>query len=283
MLRLLFCLSLLLTAQPAAADMIAVARPANPAQGQPFLVQIRPELPAILAEGQIFGETIVLEPLGDLLLGLAGVPRNQKPGEYSFKLTLKLADGGVTSVDCNVTVSKKDFQVSRLSVDPKYVDLDEKALKWIREDNAAAGKAYASSANSRLWHGPFVKPAEGRWSSPFGVRRMFNGQERSYHSGADIAIPTGTPVKAANDGRVVLVKSMFFGGNTVLLDHGLGVFTGYMHLSEFKVSQGDLVERGQVIGLSGATGRVTGAHLHWMLRIGSEKLDAAGLLELELE
>jgi murein DD-endopeptidase MepM/ murein hydrolase activator NlpD len=163
------------------------------------------------------------------------------------------------------------------------VQLSKEDLEWVRADNAAAAKAYASSSESRLWHEAFIKPAEGSWSSAFGVRRMFNGEERSYHSGADIAVGKGTEVMASNTGRVVLVRHMFFGGNTILVDHGQGVFTGYMHLSEFRVQEGDPVERGQVIGLSGATGRVTGPHLHWMLRVHDIKCDAAGLLSISLD
>ena len=168
-------------------------------------------------------------------------------------------------------------------MDPSFVHLSKEDLERVRIDNAAAAKAYASSGPKRLWNEPFIKPAEAQWSAPFGVRRMFNGEERSYHSGADIAVVTGTEVLAANRGRVALVMDMFFGGNTVLIDHGQNVFTGYMHLSQFKVKVGDMVERGQLIALSGSTGRVTGPHLHWMLRINNIKCNAAGLLEFNLD
>jgi murein DD-endopeptidase MepM/ murein hydrolase activator NlpD len=264
------------------ADEIVI-HPQQLSQSQPFLIMVSSDQNLIWAEGEIFGISFVLEPAGDALIGLAGVPRNQKPGSYSIECTVKYADGSSTVLRKTLVITKTDYQIQKLSVDPKYVELSKKDLEWVKKDNQAAARAYASSTDSRLWQRPFVKPAEGRWSAPFGVRRMFNGKERSYHSGADIAIPTGTPVVASNDGRIVLVRSMFFGGNTVIIDHGHNVFTGYMHLSKFEVAEGDTVECGQVIGLSGATGRVTGPHLHWMLRMGSEKLDAAGLLNLKVE
>jgi murein DD-endopeptidase MepM/ murein hydrolase activator NlpD len=265
------------------AEDIITIQPESPAQGQPFLVIIDSEKPLAWGEGQLFGLEIHLEPLSNRLVGMAGVPRNQKPGSYTVKLTVQYADGSSATLQRKLVVQDTVFDTQKLSVDPKYVSLSKEDLEWVKEDNQAASRAYASTANTRLWHKSFIKPAEGRWSAPFGVRRMFNGKERSYHSGADIAIPTGTQVFASNDGRVVLVKEMFFGGNTVIIDHGYGVFTGYMHLSEFKVAQGDLVEQGQLIGLSGSTGRVTGPHLHWMLRIANEKLDAAALLDLKVE
>jgi murein DD-endopeptidase MepM/ murein hydrolase activator NlpD len=114
----------------------------------------------------------------------------------------------------------------------------------------------------------------------FGHRRVFNGQPRSPHSGADLRAAKGTPVYAANRGRVVLAKNLFYSGNTVFIDHGLGLYTTYLHFSEIKVEPGEIVERGQLIGLAGATGRVTGPHLHWGVRIVDARVDPFSLLEV---
>ena len=114
----------------------------------------------------------------------------------------------------------------------------------------------------------------------FGHRRVFNGQPRAPHSGADLTAATGVEINAVNAGRVVLAKDLFFSGNAVFIDHGLGVYSTYLHLSEMLVEPGTMVEQGQVIGLAGATGRVTGPHLHWGVRILSARVDPFSLLEL---
>ena len=113
----------------------------------------------------------------------------------------------------------------------------------------------------------------------FGHRRVFNGQPRAPHSGADLSAATGTPVRAANRGRVVLAKNLFFSGNAVFIDHGLGVYSVYLHLSEIGVEPGAMVGRGDVVGLAGATGRVTGPHLHWGVRVLDARVDPFSLLE----
>lgn len=254
----------------------------NAVQGDPLLLALSTDKPAEYAEGEFLGQKLRFDPLGERLIVLAAVGRNTKPGAYDCAVVVLFEDGMTARFNKQIIIGGHDFPAQSLSVDPSFVHLSTEDLERVRRDNAAAAKAYASSGPKRLWNEPFVIPAEAEWSAPFGVRRMFNGEERSYHSGADIAVVTGTPVHSANRGRVALVMDMFFGGNTILVDHGQSVFTGYMHLSEFKVKEGEMVERGQLIGLSGATGRVTGPHLHWMLRINDIKCNAAGLLEMKL-
>jgi murein DD-endopeptidase MepM/ murein hydrolase activator NlpD len=128
-----------------------------------------------------------------------------------------------------------------------------------------------------LWHESFVKPAAGPNGSPFGLRRYFNGQPRSPHSGLDIKAPDGSEVTASNDGEIVLAENLFFTGNTIIVDHGLGLYTIYAHLSRMEVGVGDEVRRSQVIGRVGATGRVTGPHLHWAVKLGGSRVDPAML------
>jgi murein DD-endopeptidase MepM/ murein hydrolase activator NlpD len=133
----------------------------------------------------------------------------------------------------------------------------------------------------RLWHGPFQIPIEdGRRSSSFGRRRILNGQPRSPHTGVDLGAASGTPVHAMQRGRVALDADLFFSGHTVVLDHGLGVFSLYGHLSESRVQPGRVVDAGEVIGLVGATGRVTAPHLHWAVRIGDARVDGLDLVGL---
>lgn len=252
-------------------------------QGEPVLFALRTEKPAVWATAEWLGQKVSFEPAGDILIGMAAVDRNCKPAEYPLKITVQFADGSEETFQRTLAVAAKTFPVQELSVDPRYVKLSKEDLAWVAADNQAAAKAYASSGKSRMWNQPFMQPAEARWSADFGLRRLFNGEERSYHSGADLAVPPGTPVKCSNDGRVALVRHMFFGGNTVLVDHGQGVFTGYMHLIKAMVKEGELVERGQTIGLSGSTGRVTGPHLHWMLRVNGVRCNARGLLSIAID
>ena len=121
----------------------------------------------------------------------------------------------------------------------------------------------------------FDKPVQGPLSSPFGLKRFFNGQPRAPHSGLDFAVPTGTPIHAPAAGRVILTGNYFFNGNTVFVDHGQGLISMFCHLSEIDVSPGDQLVRGQILGKVGATGRVTGAHLHWNVSLNDTRVDPA--------
>jgi murein DD-endopeptidase MepM/ murein hydrolase activator NlpD len=144
-------------------------------------------------------------------------------------------------------------------------------------------KIFASSATEPLWSISFRKPVVARPTSSFGTRRVFNGKLASVHKGMDFRAETGTPVSAANRGVVVLARPLYYEGNCVVIDHGLGLFTLYMHLSEIAVSEGQPVATGDLLGLSGATGRATGPHLHWAVRWQGAYLDPAKLLRLNLK
>ena len=154
----------------------------------------------------------------------------------------------------------------------------------IERDNAEA-RAVGRRAHKTptLWTQPFLRPRTSRITSTFGSGRVFNGRLSSSHGGVDFAGQPGDPVKAANRGVVALVDNFFLAGNVVYIDHGAGVVTGYFHLTQALVAVGDTVERGQEIGLVGATGRVTGPHLHWSARYGEHTVDPMGLIELTAE
>jgi len=143
-------------------------------------------------------------------------------------------------------------------------------------------KIYATATPEILWAKPFRSPIPGQAKgSNFGHRRVFNGQPRAPHAGSDLKAATGTPIHATNRGRVTLAKNLFFTGNTVVLDHGIGVYTIYAHLSKIDVKVGDIVEENQLLGLAGATGRVTGPHLHWSARIQGARVDPFSLLSIK--
>lgn len=211
--------------------------------------------------------------------GLLGVDLDQAPGEHAAGLTYRYADGRKRLATETVRVRAKAYPTTRLTVEPKYVELS--AEDQARADREAKETAaiYATITPEAYWSAPFQVPVAGvTGGRNFGHRRIFNDQPRAPHGGADLKAANGTPVLAANRGRVVLAKNLFFSGNAVFLDHGLGVYTVYLHLSAIDVGVGELVEAGQVIAHSGATGRVTGPHLHWGAKVLDARVDPFSLL-----
>ena len=203
---------------------------------------------------------------------VVGAPLKTRPGVHV--LSIRWEEGGRRHTRaCPVPVKYRSFPEERLKVDRKMVEFPPEILRRVRQDQAAVRAACEHVTARRYWVRPFVWPVRSRVLSPFGLRRIFNGQPRSPHSGVDLRAPAGTPVKAANRGRVTLVRNCYLSGWTVVLDHGYGLFSLYAHLSRVEVRRGDLVSRGQVIGLSGCTGRATGPHLHWGVSLLGARLD----------
>src|SRR5207253_2714544 len=148
----------------------------------------------------------------------------------------------------------------------------------IQEESRLLGQVYAESAADRLWRGAFVRPVPDAANSRFGSRSVFNGEVRAPHAGADFMSPAGRPVAAPNAGRIVLARDLFFTGHTIVIDHGLQLFSVLAHLSRIDVKEGEMVSAGQPLGLVGATGRVTGPHLHWALRVAGARVDPLSAL-----
>ncbi len=167
----------------------------------------------------------------------------------------------------------KDRPVQKLTVDKKYVNPPASQQARIKEDREKVRQALAQSLPERCWSVPFARPVPGGVSSLFGMKRVFNGQPRSVHRGLDLRGAQGTPIQACADGRVALVDNLYFSGNVVYINHGEGVFSAYLHMSEAGVRPGERVRKGQVIGLVGATGRVTGPHLHLSLIVQGQSVD----------
>lgn len=201
-------------------------------------------------------------------VGLAAVPLSTAPGTGS--LTVAWVDGGrphSRSISFRITAGA--YGEERLRVDPRHVRPSPSDLERIRREQEKLKRVYASGSPSRLWSDGFGLPVPGEVNGPFGTRRVFNAELRSQHSGVDFRAQTGEPVLASGAGVVRLAEDLFYSGNAVILDHGAGVFTSYSHLSRIQVSVGQRVERGQVVGLIGATGRATGPHLHWGVKVNS--------------
>jgi len=231
-------------------------------------------------EGRMGSERIYFYPNGASGFGaLVGVDVEAKPG--LAKLVLKLTNriGTYSRREIKFKFKAKAFRKESFNVPPDFDQMTPEVLEEIRRERELFARAFAAPVPERLWEPPFIRPVPHEASaSSFGSRRIINGTPRAPHSGTDLSSPDGTEVLATNHGRVVLVGNFFFAGGSVVLDHGGGLFTMYFHLSEFKVEEGALVKKGDVLALSGATGRVTGAHLHWGARLANARIDPLELL-----
>jgi hypothetical protein len=210
---------------------------------------------------------------------IAGVDLNTKPGKYTLHLTGQTTNANA-SFDNAIPVGPAHYPSSMIKVAPAFVEPPKEVQPAIEAASIAKKQAFSTTAPDPLWSGQFLPPAEAETSGVFGASRVYNGVKKSQHLGLDFRVGTGTPVHATNAGTVILARLLYFEGNCVMLDHGQGLVTIYMHLSEFKVKEGEKVAAGQLIALSGGTGRSTGPHLHFAVRWRGEYLNPATLLAL---
>lgn len=211
---------------------------------------------------------------------MAGVPLNTAPAEYSLELDGVTASGGKVSFSRTESVSEAHYPSTALKVLPQYVEPPKETLVRIEQEQVLKKELFSETAPEDLWAGRFEPPAEAEVSGVFGSARVFNGIKRNQHTGIDFRVHTGTPIHAANAGKVILGRNLYFEGNCVAVDHGEGLMTVYLHLSEIKVKEGQTVARGEVLGLSGGTGRATAPHLHFAVRWQGSYLNPATLLQL---
>ncbi len=181
-----------------------------------------------------------------------------------------------------VHVRPHAYGETELSVAPRFTSPPADVMERIERERELVRSTLRQVTPEWLIDGNFVRPRNTRITSPFGQKRVFNGELQSRHWGVDLAGDVGAEVHVAGRGRIAIARSLYYAGNAIYVDHGLGVFSGYYHLSQIDVSEGDIVERGQVIGRVGATGRVTGPHLHWSFFVDAERLDARSLLDLRV-
>jgi murein DD-endopeptidase MepM/ murein hydrolase activator NlpD len=214
-----------------------------------------------------------LEPFG-----LLGLDLGLKPGPQTLKLAVLYADGQTEDAGASVAIEPREFPLKKLTVPEKYVTPPTAVQDRIKRESELLAIIYGIVTPQWLGEGPFALPHDGAMAPNFGERRVYNGVPRSSHAGVDIAAPLGAPVRAANSGRVVLSRDLYFSGRTVIIDHGLGLLTVYCHFSELRTKRGDNVKKGQVIGLAGSTGRSTGPHLHWSARVCQSRVDPAALV-----
>jgi murein DD-endopeptidase MepM/ murein hydrolase activator NlpD len=214
--------------------------------------------------------------------GIAGVDLTTPPGPHRLRVEVKDRKGRSFEQVFEVQVEAGGFEVQRLKLPPEMVDLKGEALSRVLAENKRLMEIFNQVRPERLWHLPFIKPVDGPITGPFGLRRIINGQDRSPHNGVDIAAQLGAKVAACNSGMVAFAQELYLSGKTIIIDHGFGLYSMYFHLSEMRVKEGDAVAIGDCIGLVGATGRVTGPHLHWGIRLVKARVDPSALLRAVL-
>ena len=232
--------------------------------------------------GEFRGERfpIALGEQNGIYEGLLGIDMSTPPATYEVKVTARDGDGQVYSGHLSLKVEKVDFGTEELSLPSHLVDLDEKTLERVRKEAKQLQTLFQGFREERLWRGAFIRPVEGELSDTFGLSRIINGKQSSPHTGVDLKGEEGTPVLASNSGMVVLVDELFFTGKSVILDHGWGLYSMYFHLSEALVKKGERVDTGTTLGRVGSTGRSTGPHLHWGVKLNGARVDPLSLLRL---
>ncbi|MFY9844845.1 MAG: M23 family metallopeptidase [Terriglobales bacterium] len=269
-------------------DWTVVSQPAHLVNGSPVLFRVTVPNQVHALSGSWLGHVIgfSFDAGHKVWFALAGVSLETKPGTYPLELHAETAFGqsagqGI-SFTKKVRVESQRYPRVLLKVPARYTAPSPEDQRQIEQDKEIKADAFKTLRPGREWNGAFAPPVNAEISDVFGVQRVFNGSVESTHQGLDFRVPSGTSVAAVNRGRVVLAQPLFFEGNCVVIDHGQGLLTLYLHLSKFLVKEGDDVEKGQPIGLSGGTGRATGPHLHLAVRWQGVYLNPQVLLKLNL-
>ena len=274
---------------PCAAGVTLKLSSPESSQGSLLLVELRSpktlaELHGSWSEREIpfWEEQRADENAPDVWHGLLGVDLEQKAGEYPLTLTGKLLESQ-SDLSCSVSVAVREgkFATESLRVAPNFVEPNTEQLARAEAERQRLRAIFATITPERFWQGSFQVPLAGASTGGnFGKRRVLNGTPGSPHGGVDFPAPSGTPVHAAQRGRIVLAEPLYFSGNTVIIDHGLGLYTFYGHLESIDAKGGELVETGALLGKVGATGRVTGPHLHWGLTLNRARVNPLQLVAL---
>ena len=263
---------------PTTAQPVAVPETLEGHQGELLPVTVTLFSADQVPSGILAGHHVPFFPLPGVgrFGALIGLDMNAQPGRRLLTVTVD----GETVVELPVIVKNGHFTVQTLTLPDSMVDLDEQTLQRVRQERTEVLATMAPVSAERWWDGPFLMPTDGPTSGSFGRRRIINGEARSPHSGEDISAPEGSKVIASNSGIVRLVADHFFSGKSIFLDHGGGLYTMYFHLSSTVVENGQHVDKGELIGRVGSSGRATGPHLHWGARLNGSRVDPLGLTRL---
>ena len=277
------CVSLAARAQEEAGPVVKLAyRALEP--GEPVLVTLTSDGTARSASVTFLDRTVTLKPAPGSRSAMAflGIDLAVKPGPHPMVIRVDKTTGETEEIRKDVEIGEKAFPFTKLRFKPEYVTPPAEVLERIRRESDLVAWVMSVVTPEWLGDGPFVMPHPATTWSNFGQRRLNNEVLQSVHAGLDIRVPFGEPIRAANAGRVVMASDLYFGGKTVIIDHGLGVFSSYGHLSALKVKRGQAVAKGEIVGLCGSTGRSTGPHLHWAVKIFDARVDPEAMLRLPL-
>jgi murein DD-endopeptidase MepM/ murein hydrolase activator NlpD len=266
----------------AALSFVVEVEPRQLTPGEPLRVTVRGIGSGATLSGSFLDQRLQFLDVdaGTSWVAFTGADLTIEPGVYPLRVELQRAGESPLTKVVEIRVEPKEFPIERLNVAPEYVEPPPEVQKRIARESAMLKKLWGSATPERLFGDEVKRPLPDVAGRNFGRRRIFNGKPRSPHSGIDLSAPPGTRVEAAAAGRVVLAQELYFSGNLVVLDHGGGVYTLYAHLLDIAVEAGEEVVAGAPVGRVGATGRVTGPHLHWGARIGRARVDPSSLLEL---
>ncbi len=261
-------------------DVTHRARSVQP--GEVVVLEVRPSAAVVAIHAMAFGSSVPFFASGPdgVWRGVVGIDLEARPAEYSVALRAKTFGGATVRTTYTLVVTPKEFPTRHLEVAPSFVDPPAEVVDRIQREAALQAGIFKTSTADRLWTGGFRRPVPGESTSSFGRRSVFNGQPRSPHSGTDFRAAAGTPILAPSTGIVVLAAELYFSGNVVIIDHGWGLYSYFAHLSVIDAAEGDMVESGQPVGKVGATGRVTGPHLHWTVRLNEARVDPTSLMTL---
>ena len=261
-----------------------ILQPPHPVNGSPLLLRVKAPPSVQALKGKWLGHDVSFsfDDATKAWYGLAGVSLETKAGSYVLQLHGMKKDGEESSFDHRITVARAKYRRISVSVSKKFTEPSAEQLKTIAEDKQIKESTLNHVTPEREWSGSFRSPVQASVSDVFGTERTFNGKVQSWHQGLDYGVPSGTEVSALNSGTVLLARPMYFEGNCVVIDHGQGLLSLYLHLSEIEVKEGQPVKRGELLGLSGGTGRATGPHLHVAVRWQGVYLNPATLISLKL-
>ena len=279
---IILAVSIFSPAVKAMADTLELIGPEQPvAQGEVVRILLRGATNGSEMKGSWQGQPVEFFKIDEEHYGsLVGIDLKLAPGTYPLEVAVNPPGNSTLTKRRSITVVDKDYGVQRLTLPPNMVTLDSATLKRVRKEGARFSRLWYKQNPRRYWQGNFVRPVPGERTTPFGLRRILNGEPRSSHSGVDLRATEGEPVRATNHGKVVLVGEFYFHGKAVVIDHGWGIYSMYFHLSQVGVAAGDFIGKNAIIGLAGSTGRATGPHLHWGVRLGGARVDPFALLRV---
>jgi len=252
--------------------------------GEPIIVHLDSGRGIRSASVSLLGRTAELKPApdGKGVFAFLGIDVQTKPGTHVLTVRVLKTGGQLEKIGKELLVVERNFPSTKLTLDPNYVTPPASLQARIKREAELVALAMSVVTPEWLGDGPFVLPHLAPSWSNFGQRRLNNNVLQSLHTGLDLRVPFGEPIKATNAGRVALASDLYMGGKTVIIDHGLGVFSSYGHMSKLLVKRGEALKKGQSIGLCGTTGRSTGPHLHWSFKIFDTRVDPEAMLRLPL-